>query len=199
MYLEKWVRSNYGGLCLLGLGFLDFSLYPSSTPAHEGWPPSGVSSSWLSSPFLPSWGVWHPACHSLSAGWEYSLYQVLPSSDDPHLASPGWGGHDCQGRMGTGAGGPLDPSAYRGLVGTRTAAGRGKSLLKGKTLSGVWIRDHFMHTNYSFQKKTEVEVDEQSQGRPEQSETISSQLPTAVCFLVPETPIPAPFCLLFTF
>lgn len=49
-----------------------------------------------------------------------------------------------------------------------------------------------MHTNYSFQKKSEAGVDWENQGRPEQSGAIHSQHPAVVYFSVPETPFLLP-------
>lgn len=78
---------------------------------------------------------------------------LLPSAENPRLPALGWGALTARVGMGTGAGAPLRPSAYGGLVGTGKAEGQSKSLVRGSTDAGMWIWDLSVHTNYSFQKR----------------------------------------------
>lgn len=169
-----------------------------STPAHKGWPPSGVRWQLAVRAFLVFLGTLAP-CHPISAGWEHSLHQVLPSSEDPRLPAPGWGGYDSQSEDGDRCRGSPSPLCIQRPG--RHQDGSWQEQVPPERKNSPWSVDKRpLHAhNYSFQKKQEAGVDWQSHGRPEQSETIRSQPPAVVYFPVPETPFPAPFCLLLHF
>ena len=94
---------------------------------------------------------------------------------------------------GTGTGGPLGSSAYGGPEGTGNMAGQRKCLIKGSTLV-EWGQQAALCTVIThFRRNQKLELT----GRAKAG--LRSQPPAVAYFPVPETPFPAPFCLLLGF